>query len=67
MDELGIATDGRVSLCVDSLEGERYYDGELSLRSGSEAYHRVSDDETQGLERIGPKEWVRVVARRASR
>jgi hypothetical protein len=64
MDELGIPVDGRVSLKVESLEGENYYEGEMSIRSGTEIYFRVSDEETKGLDRIEAREWIRVRASR---
>ena len=55
MDDLGIPTHGRVRTTVESLEGDTYQSGELWIRSGSEIYHRVNDDETKGLDKIGPQ------------
>jgi hypothetical protein len=63
-DELGILPGGRLRLDVESLEGEQFYSGELSLRSGTEVHYRAADRETTGLEQIGPKEWIRVVVSR---
>lgn len=59
-DELGIPSDGRAQLSVESLEGTSYFDSQLSLRSGTEIYHRTNDPETSGIERVGSKEWIRV-------
>ena len=49
---------------MESLEGETYHSGELSIRSGTEIYHRVNDDETMGLDKIAPQEWIRVTVSR---
>ncbi len=53
-----LAPGGRV-LLTDAFAGE------LSLRSGTEVYHRATDPETQGIQQIGSKEWVRVTAAKA--
>jgi hypothetical protein len=60
MDELRIPIDGRVSLEVETLENARYFTGRVNTRSRNEVYFRANDPETRGLERIGPKEWLRV-------
>lgn len=67
MNELEIPTDGRVTLSITSLEGEPYFDGELSIRSGTEVDYRVSEEETAGLNRLGPKELIRVSASKPRR
>ncbi len=64
MDDLGFGTDARVHLVVETLEGARYFAREVDTKSRNEVYHRVNDLETEGLQRIEPKESIRITVSR---
>lgn len=64
MDELGLGTDARIGLTVETLEGARYFSGDVQTKSRNEVYYRVSDYETEGLQQIRPKEWIRITVSR---
>jgi hypothetical protein len=55
---LALATDARVEL--DILARDVHWRGVMDLRSGNEAYPRLRDQETRGLERIRPYERIDV-------
>ena len=60
---LGQGHDGRLHLVVESADsGERYLDGDVDMRSGTEVYYRRNDPESAGLERIKPNEHLRITA-----
>ena len=67
MDEFGFGPDARIHLVVETLEGARYFAGDVRTKSRNEVYYRVSDGETEGLQRIGPMEWVRIRVSRPRR
>jgi len=50
--------DARVWMGVHG--GDISFEGELGLRSKNEAYYRLGDQETHGLERIAPRERLEV-------
>jgi hypothetical protein len=67
MDDFGFGPDARIHLVVETLEGARYFAGDVQTKSRNEVYYRVSDDETEGLQQIGPMEWIRITVGRPSR
>ena len=58
VEALGLPTDARVEL--DILARDVHWRGVIDLRSGNEAYPRLKDQETRGLERIRPYERIEV-------
>jgi hypothetical protein len=48
--ELGVATDGRVHLVVDTLDV--HWEGTVNTASGTEVYYREGDPETHGLQKV---------------
>jgi hypothetical protein len=64
-EQLGGGDDRWLGLTVKH-GGATVFDGETRLASGTEAYYRVSDASTAGLDRIPAHQWLEVTARRAS-
>lgn len=64
MDEFGFGPDARIHLQVETLEGARYFAGDVQTKSRNEVYYRITDIETEGLQQIRPKEWIRITVSR---
>ena len=64
MDEFGFGPDARIHLVVETLEGARYFAADVDTKSRNEVYYRVSDSDTEGLQQIRPKEWIRITVSR---